>query len=140
MRKGFDEARTLVTRRRPRQADQRIRADVARLLEDVARRREEPADRQVVLVRERQRVDEEVHDVDAHAGAAHGVLVEQIATHHLGVPGPRHVAQLRGVADEAAHGVALGEQPGGQASADIAGGAGDEDGLLGVEESRCEVT
>ena len=40
--------------------------------------------------------------------------------------GPRHVAQLRGVADEAAHGVALGEQPGGQASADVAGGAGDE--------------
>jgi hypothetical protein len=31
-----------------------------------------------------QGVDEEVHDVDAHAGAPHGVLVEQVAAHHLG--------------------------------------------------------
>ena len=87
-------------------------------------RRGTPVDRREVAVD--QGVDEEVHDVDAHAGAPHGVLVEQVAAHHLGVAGPRDVAQLRGVAHEAAHGVALGQEPRGQPPADVAGGAGDE--------------
>ena len=73
-----------------------------------------------------QGVDEEVHDIDPRAGAPHGVLVEQVAAHHLGVAGPRDVAQLRGVAHQAAHGVALGQEPRGQPPADVAGGAGDE--------------
>ena len=87
-------------------------------------RRGTPVDRREVAVD--QGVDEEVHDIDPHAGAPHGVLVEQVAAHHLGIAGPRDVAQLRGVAHQAAHGVALGQEPRGQPAADVAGGAGDE--------------
>jgi hypothetical protein len=73
-----------------------------------------------------QGVHEEVHDVDVRAGGTHRVLVEQVTAHDLGVTGPRDLPQLGGVADQATHGVALGEESGGQSAADVAGGAGDE--------------
>jgi hypothetical protein len=64
----------------------------------------------------------QAHDID-FTRPPHGVLVEQVAAHHLGVAGPRDVAQFRGAPGSARRRPRPESR---QPAADVAGGAGDE--------------
>ena len=76
------------------------------------------------------RVNEVVRGVAAGHGVGERVLVSDVARNdvELFVVGPWTGSELPGVAGEAADRVTTFEEPWGEASADVAGGAGDEDG------------
>ncbi|GIE53379.1 hypothetical protein Ani05nite_69130 [Amorphoplanes nipponensis] len=73
-----------------------------------------------------ERVHEEVRDVDARERGRQRGRIGQVALNHLDLSGPGHIPEPARAAREAADGVAGLEQAGGQAPADVAGGARDE--------------